>query len=264
MANTLTLGFSPCPNDTFIFAALVNGWIDTLGFSFEPVLADVETLNEWAEEGRLDITKLSFNRYYGLMDSYTLLSSGAALGRGCGPLLIARTPLVPESIDQTSIALPGRWTTAHLLFSVFYPRAKDKHFMVFHEIEQAVASGTAGAGVIIHENRFTYTDKGLVKITDLGEAWEEQTGLPIPLGGIFASAQLDSELSHQVAALIRESIRFARRYPEKVMPYVRAHAQEMEDSVMQAHIDLYVNDFSLDLGDEGRAAVLRLKNMLPD
>ena len=263
MAKALTLGFSPCPNDTFMFAALVNGWIDTKGLTFESELADIETLNEWAGQGRLDITKLSFNRYYSLSDQYRLLSSGAALGRGCGPLLVARQALSPESIDQASIALPGVWTTAHLLFSVFYPNARDKRFMVFHEIEEAVSNGSTEAGVIIHENRFTYEDKGLVKITDLGETWEQETGLPIPLGGIFSSAALDAHLSHLIEELIRESILFARRYPEKVMPYVRAHAQEMEDSVMQAHIDLYVNDFSLDLGDEGHTAILRLKNKLP-
>lgn len=262
MAKALTLGFSPCPNDTFMFAALVHGWIDMRGIQFEPVLADIETLNEWAGEGRLDITKLSFNRYYSLTDRYALLSSGAALGRGCGPLLIARQALSPDSIDQVSIALPGEWTTAHLLFTAFYPNATNKRFMVFHEIEEAVSNGSTEAGVIIHENRFTYQDKGLVKITDLGDAWERQTGLPIPLGGIFASTALDADLSQSVDTLIRESILFARRHPEKVMPYVRAHAQEMDEEVMRAHIDLYVNDYSLDLGDEGHAAVLHLKNMV--
>jgi 1,4-dihydroxy-6-naphthoate synthase len=257
----ITLGFSPCPNDTYMFAALVNGWIDTMGLSFDVRMADVETLNEWAGAETLGVSKISFNRALTLQDQYKLLSSGAALGNGCGPMLIARQPLSREEILQGPIALPGQWTTAHLLFSVFYPEASNKTFYPFHHIEDAILNGEVPAGVIIHENRFTYASKGLVKITDLGEAWEEKTGLPIPLGGIFASTRLPADTVARVEELIRESILYARKHEEKVMPYVRKYAQEMDDMVMKSHIGLYVNDFSVDLGDMGEKAVEMLKKM---
>lgn len=263
MATNITIGFSPCPNDTFMFAALINGWIDTGGLHFQARMGDIESLNEWAESSLLDITKMSFNRFFGVEDRYRLLSSGAALGRGCGPLVIASDPMDPLAVQKGSIAIPGVWTTAHLLFSIFYPEAKNKHFMAFHEIEEAVLNGSVDAGVIIHENRFTYQEKGLVKITDLGEAWENKTGLPIPLGGIFGSITLPSKTIQQVERLIMQSILFAKTHPEKVMPYVRQYAQEMDDEVMKSHISLYVNDFSLDLGEEGRTAIAALKNILP-
>ena len=259
----ITLGYSPCPNDTFMFAALANGWIDTHGLTFEVEMADVETLNVWAGEEKLDVTKMSFNRALSLQQEYHLLSSGAALGNGCGPLLIANSNLDDQDIVHGTISLPGRWTTAHLLFSIFYPGASQKHFIPFHHIEDAVLRHDSDAGVIIHENRFTYQDRGLVKIKDLGEAWENLTGLPIPLGGIFASRRLPAEIVAEVEALIRESIVFARLNYEKVMPYVRHYAQEMDEKVMKSHIDLYVNDFSLDLGEKGREAVQMLKKLTP-
>ncbi len=257
----ITLGFSPCPNDTYMFAALVNGWINTHGLNFKVRMADIETLNELGESRLLDITKLSFNRYYALADKYQLLSSGAALGSGCGPILIASKKHAKAAIENGTIALPGMWTTAHLLFTLFYPNASNKRFMAFHRIEDAVLSGQVDAGVIIHENRFTFEDKGLVKIEDLGEAWETKTKLPIPLGGIFASSRLPANVIAQVDDLIKESILFARANPELVMPYVRTYAQEMDEQVMKEHINLYVNDFSLDLGEKGRASVDQLKNM---
>jgi 1,4-dihydroxy-6-naphthoate synthase len=261
MALNITLGFSPCPNDTFMFAALINGWIDTHGINFSPRMADIETLNEWAESSLLDITKMSFNRYYGLEGKYQLLNSGAALGSGCGPILIAPKNLSTDAIKNSSIALPGVWTTAHLLFSIFYPEARNKQFMAFNKIEDAVLNSKADAGVIIHENRFTFEDRGLVKILDLGEAWEGKTNLPIPLGGIFASDGLSSGIIDQTEDLIKQSILYARANPKRVMPYVRQYSQEMDDVVMQNHIDLYVNDFSLDLGEKGKAAISHLKNM---
>lgn len=257
----ITLGFSPCPNDTYMFAALVNGWIDTMGLSFDVRMADVETLNEWAGSGTLDVSKISFNRALSLDHQYTLLSSGAALGNGCGPLLIAKDQLTKDAICRGLVALPGQWTTAHLLFSVFYPEATHKKFYPFHQIEDAVLNGEVTAGVIIHENRFTYADKGLVKITDLGEAWEEKTGLPIPLGGIFAASRLSPDVITRIESLIRESILFARAHTDQVMPYVRQYAQEMDEMVMKSHIGLYVNDFSLDLGPQGNNAVEMLKKM---
>lgn len=257
----ITLGFSPCPNDTYMFAALVNGWIDTGSLDFEVHMADVESLNEWATNDLLDVSKISFNRALSLEDKYALLSSGAALGNKCGPLLISKYPLTKESIAQGPVALPGRWTTAHLLFSIFYPEAVNKRFLSFDKIEDAVLSDEFPAGVIIHENRFTYESKGLLKITDLGEEWEILTGSPIPLGGIFASRRLPEEIIAQVDQLIRESVLFARNHEEKVMPYVRQFAQEMDEAVMKSHINLYVNDFSLDLGEKGRNAVAMLKKM---
>lgn len=257
----LTLGFSPCPNDTYMFAALVNGWIDTGSLDFEVRMTDVETLNEWAANELLDVSKISFNRALSLEDKYELLSSGAALGNKCGPLVISKYPLTIQSIDQGSIALPGKWTTAHLLFSIFYPEAVHKSFLSFDKIEDAVLSGEFAAGVIIHENRFTYESKGLLKITDLGEEWENLTGLPIPLGGIFASHRLPEKVVSHVDQLIRESILYARSHEAKVMTYVRQFAQEMDETVMKSHISLYVNDFSLDLGEKGRNAVLMLKKM---
>ena len=257
----LTLGFSPCPNDTYMFAALVNGWIDTAGLTFKVSMQDVETLNEWAGSGQLDISKISFHRALGLEDQYTLLRSGAALGNGCGPLVIARHTLSNDEIIRGPVALPGQWTTAHLLFTLFYPNAAQKVFMPFHKIEEAVANGSFPAGVIIHENRFTYQDKGLVKLADLGEKWESLTQLPIPLGGIFAANRLLPETVVTVEKLIRDSILFASRHPEMVMPYVRQFAQEMNDDVMMSHIRLYVNDFSIDLGENGRKAIETMKKM---
>jgi 1,4-dihydroxy-6-naphthoate synthase len=192
-----------------------------------------------------------------------LLSSGAALGHGCGPLLIARKLLTPEEVLQGPVALPGKWTTAHLLFKLFFPSASGKQFYPFHEIEEVLLEGKVAAGVIIHENRFTYANKGLVRITDLGEAWETLTGLPIPLGGIFVSKKMEVETIHLIEKLIRESILFARQNPDVVMPYVRRFAQEMDESVIWSHIDLYVNEFSLDLGDLGQKAVSQLKKMAP-
>lgn len=254
----LTLGFSPCPNDTFIFDALVNNKIDTKGFSFDTQLLDVETLNQGALEDRLDITKLSFAVYAKVKDQYALLNSGSALGRGCGPLLIAKRPIALDEIKDCRIAIPGANTTANLLFSTAFPNAKNKDIMVFSAIEQAVLDEKVDVGVIIHENRFTYQQKGLVKLMDLGAYWEETTGSPIPLGGIFIKKSIPEATRQQLDALIRESVEYSfSQYPE-LSAYIRDHAQEMDENVMRQHIDLYVNDFSIDLGQEGHAAVDRL------
>lgn len=251
----LTLGFSPCPNDTFIFDALVNNKIDTAGLSFNTQLEDVETLNKWALQGKLAVTKLSFAAYHQVKDQYDLLNSGSALGRGCGPLLIARQPIPQEDIKNRKIAIPGQLTTANLLFSVAFPEATQKEVMLFSDIENAVLDGRVDAGVIIHENRFTYQQKGLVKIIDLGEYWEQTTGNPIPLGGIFIRKDIPAETRQQIDQLIHESLRFAWKHYPQLSDYVKQHAQEMEEQVMRKHIDLYVNDFSLDLGAEGQSAV---------
>lgn len=251
----LTLGFSPCPNDTFIFDALVNNKIDTKGFTFDTELEDVETLNRWALEGKLPVTKLSFAVYLKVKDQYELLNNGSALGRGCGPLLIAKKPIPLSDLPHCKIAIPGEHTTANLLFSIAFPEARQKQVILFSEIERAILDGKVDAGVIIHENRFTYQQKGLVKLRDLGEYWEETTGSPIPLGGIFIRKDLPDTVKQQVDTLIHESLEYAYRGYPRLSDYVKQHAQEMDEQVMRQHIDLYVNDFSLGLGEEGKAAV---------
>jgi len=253
-----SLGFSPCPNDTFIFDALINKKIDTEGLSFDIFLEDVETLNQWAMQGRLDISKISYGVLPLVLDRYQLLDAGGALGKGVGPLLISRQPLSPALIRDCRIAIPGERTTAHLLFSLAFPEASNKEFMIFSGIEDAVLSGAADCGVIIHESRFTYQQKGLVKVMDLGEFWEKTTEAPIPLGGIVLRKGRDAVLAGKINGLIRKSLEYAfSRYPQ-LPDYVKNHAQEMDERVMRQHIDLYVNEHSLSLGKEGRHAVQTL------
>lgn len=254
-----SLGISPCPNDTFIFDAMLHGKIDTEGFEFDFVLEDVETLNKMAIEGKLDVSKVSYGVVPRLLETYALLGSGGALGRGVGPLFVSKKftcfDVLPEDIR---IALPGVNTTAHLLFSLAYPQLQHKIFLPFHEIEDAVLQGNADAGVIIHENRFTYQEKGLNKITDLGDVWEKRTGMPIPLGGIVAKKKWGKDLLKKLDGLIRKSLEYAFANSTVLPPFVCDHAQEMKPEVMRQHIDLYVNAFSLDLGEQGRAAVKSL------
>lgn len=254
----LSIGFSPCPNDTFIFGALVHGLIDTEGLSFEVVMEDVEALNKRAFAGTLDITKLSYHAFAHLTQHYQLLNAGSALGNNCGPLLVAKKPMSSEEIEAARIAIPGKMTTANFLLGLAFPKANNRVETLFSSIEEAVLKDSCEAGLIIHENRFTYEQKGLIKLMDLGEYWEETTQLPIPLGGIVVRNTLSTELQQKVDRVVRKSIEFAYQYPEKVMPYIRLHAQAMEDQVMQAHIALYVNQFSLDLGEIGRKAVTKL------
>lgn len=253
----LTLGFSPCPNDTYIFDALVNKKIDTEGLDFEVVLEDVETLNRWALEGKLDITKLSFPTFFQSLEKYILLTSGSALGKGVGPMLISKELINNEQeiINSKTIAIPGENTTAHLLFSLAYPSATNKKFTVFSKIEDAVIHGEVDCGVIIHENRFTYQSKGLKKIIDLGEYWETQQKVPIPLGGIAIKRNLPDAIIKKVNRLIKNSLEFANRNYPNIPPYVKEHSQEMSEDVMRQHIQLYVNDFSLDLREEGKQAI---------
>lgn len=253
----LTLGFSPCPNDTFIFDALVNHKIDTNGFEFDVLLEDVQTLNQWAQEGKLAITKLSYGVLPLVLDKYKVLNSGSALGKGVGPLLISSTADTNQSIEDSLIAIPGENTTAHLLFSMAYPQAKNKIFIRYDEIEDFVLA-KKGLGVIIHENRFTYEGKGLKKITDLGDYWEQKTSNAIPLGGIVIKKELDTSIQQNIDALIKQSIAYGfSKYPA-LNDYIRCHAQEMSEQVMRQHIDLYVNEYSLDLGEKGKKAILKL------
>jgi 1,4-dihydroxy-6-naphthoate synthase len=257
-----TLGFSPCPNDTFIFDALVNQKIDTEGITFDVHLEDVQTLNEWAKSGKLNISKISYGVLPIVQNNYTLLSSGGALGKGVGPLLISKKSVADlAEIDNMKIAVPGINTTAHVLFSMAFPKAKNKQFLVFNEIEAAVLSGAVDAGVIIHENRFTYQDKGLIKLMDLGAYWEEKLDCPIPLGGIIMQNTFDLATQNKIEQLIKKSVEYAFQYYPQITEYVRCHAQEMSESVMRQHIDLYVNNYSIDLGIEGRKAVNTLMNV---
>ena len=252
----LSIGFSPCPNDTFIFHALVSGAIQPEGFSLLPeVLADVETLNQWALAGRLDVTKLSFHALGHVLDEYMLLATGAALGRGCGPLLVSRAEMQPESLAEQTIAVPGHYTTAAMLLTMCYPECRAITVMPFDQIMPALVAGTVGAGVIIHESRFTYQRHGLRLIADLGAWWEKSTGHPIPLGGIAARRSLGHEVIAGLETAIRASLQAAFHSPANSRPYIKAHAQELDDQVISDHIGLYVNHYSLDLGPDGKAAV---------
>ncbi len=253
----IQIGFSPCPNDTFIFDALVNNKIDTGNLSFEPVLEDVQTLNQWAIEGKLAVTKLSYGVLPMVQHQYNLLNSGSALGRGVGPLLITNDAFQNKNVEDCLVAIPGKNTTAHLLFSLAYPTAKNKIFLRYDEVENFVLEGK-GFGVIIHENRFTYADKGLIKMIDLGDYWEQKTGNPIPLGGIVVKKTMPTQTQQQIEFLIKQSIEFAFAHYPVLNDYIRSHAQEMSEDVMRKHIDLYVNKYSLDLGEEGRDAVKKL------
>ncbi len=251
-----TLGFSPCPNDTFIFDALVNNKIDTQGLQFDVRLEDVETLNELAINNQLDFTKVSYGVLHLILKNYKVLNSGSALGKGVGPLLISNEKISFEEVNDCTIAIPGENTTAHLLFSQAFPNAKKKIFKRYDEIENFVLnSGNKSLGVIIHENRFTYFDKGLQKVVDLGNFWEEKTGYPIPLGGIVGKRNIDEKIVMKVDLLIRQSIEFAFKNYPLITDYVKMHSQEMEPEVMKKHIDLYVNNYSIQLGKEGKNAI---------
>lgn len=253
----LTLGFSPCPNDTFIFDALIHHKIDTEGLDFEVIMEDVEALNQKAFRYELDITKLSYHAFAYLTEGYILLHSGSALGNNCGPLLIAKEVANnwKSTIYNTKIAIPGKYTTANLLLGFAFPEAKNKEEIVFHDIEKAVLDERVEAGVIIHENRFTFEQRGLKKLLDLGEHWEQTTGFPIPLGGIVTRRDFDNDLQQKINRVLRRSLEYAFANPENVMDFVRENAQEMSEDVMKQHIALYVNDFTLDLGEKGKAAV---------
>lgn len=255
---TLSLGYSPCPNDTFIFHALVKGIIGVPGVAFEERLEDVETLNRLAGEGALDVSKVSYGAIPHLVRDYVLLRSGGALGRGCGPLVVAREPFSRAALAEKRIAIPGRNTTANLLLRLYAPGAAPGIEMVYSEIMPAVERGEVDAGLIIHESRFTYPQHGLAKVVDLGEWWESTTGLPIPLGGILARRDLGGSAIRAIDDALRRSVEHAYAHPDDSRDYIRAHAQEMDDAVTQQHIDLYVNQFTIELGDEGERAIHEL------
>ncbi len=259
-----TLGFSPCPNDTFIFDALVNKKIDTGNFHFKVRLEDVETLNNLAKREALDFTKISYGVLPLVITNYKVMNSGSALGKGVGPLLISKKPVDFNEVEKYIIAIPGENTTAHLLFSLAFPNAKNKIFKRYDEIESSVLESENVLGVIIHENRFTYMEKGLHKIVDLGSYWEEKTSLPIPLGGIVARRNIDETILMKVDALIKESMEYAFEHYPFITDYVKQHSQEMEPDVMKKHIDLYVNNYSINLGKEGRNAIQKFMDIYRD
>jgi 1,4-dihydroxy-6-naphthoate synthase len=253
----LTLGFSPCPNDCFMFDAMVHRRIDLEGLDFDVRMADIEALNAAAFAGQIDVTKLSFHAYAYCIGNYVLLDAGSALGRNCGPLLISKREIAQDDVARGSlkIAIPGTYTTANFLLSLAFPRATGKSQLLFSAIEGSVLDGTFDAGLIIHENRFTYAAKGLKKIIDLGEYWESETGAAIPLGGIVIRRALPADVQQKVNRIMRRSVEYAFANRTASLPFVRANAQEMSEDVMYQHIDLYVNDYSVDLGREGRRAV---------
>ena len=254
---TLSVAFSPCPNDCFMFDAMVHRRIDLEGLEFDVRMADIEALNAAAFAGQVDVTKLSFHAYAYCIGNYALLDAGSALGRNCGPLLISKRAISRDEVARggLKIAIPGKYTTAHFLLSLAFPGATDKTEMLFSDIEGAVLNGSFDAGLIIHENRFTYAARGLKKIIDLGEYWEAETGAAIPLGGIVVNRALPEDVRRQVNRVMRRSVEYAFANRTASLPFVREHAQEMSEDVMYQHIDLYVNEYSVDLGGEGRRAV---------
>lgn len=255
VSRSINLAYSPCPNDTFIFYALTHHHTSTRGFHFNTHLSDVETLNQEAQRGCFDVCKLSYHALAYLLEDYCLLHSGSALGRGCGPLIVARDRITPEELPDKTIAVPGELTTAHLLLKLFAPAAKHITFLPFEQIMPAVAGGSVDVGVIIHESRFTYPLYKLKEVADLGEWWEEETGKPIPLGCMAAKRNLGSDTIHSIDESLRESIEYAMEHPTAPLQYAKQHAQELTDKVLQAHINLYVNKYTLNLGREGIEAV---------
>lgn len=264
-----TLGFSPCPNDCFIFDALVHKKIDTMGYEFEVIMEDVEQLNRRAFKSETDITKLSYHSFALLTQQYQLLDSGSALGENCGPLLIVRQDsqlAIADFLQKEflKIAIPGKYTTANFLLSLAFPNLKNRYEVLFSEIEDQVLNGEVDAGLIIHESRFTYKEKGLRKILDLGEFWDDQFSVPIPLGGIVIRRSLPDSVKKDINSLIRQSVEFAFKDPGSSDSYVKQNAQEMDDEVIRKHIELYVNDYSISLKDEGRNAVKKMLETAKD
>ena len=256
---TLTLGYSPCPNDTFIFYALVHGKINTGDLQFREILEDVESLNIMARKAALDITKVSFHALGYLREDYCLLRAGVALGKGCGPLVVARTDCTMQNLRGLKIAIPGSLTTAFLLLQLYCPDFRNNiKVLPFNQIIDAVKTGAADAGLIIHESRFTYQKAGLKKIIDLGEWWEETTGLPIPLGGIIARRDLGPEIIKKINKYLRDSIEYALSNSHEPQAYIKQHSQELDDKVIEKHIELYVNNYSLDIGEDGLHAAEEL------
>jgi 1,4-dihydroxy-6-naphthoate synthase len=251
----LTLGFSPCPNDTFIFDAMVHGRIDTEGLEFDFFLADVEELNRKALNSEVDITKISYHAYAYVAQNYLILESGSALGHRNGPLLISRRKINPEDLNDSKIAIPGKYTTGNLLFSIAWPHAVNKIEYLFSDIEDALLNDEVDAGIIIHETRFTYFKRGLRKISDLGEYWEKLSGLPIPLGAIVINRNIPEDIALKVNNVLRRSLEYAYKDSFASYDFVSGNAKEMDSTIMNNHIKLFVNEYTLHLGDKGKEAI---------
>ncbi len=255
---TLSLGYSTCPNDTFIFYALIHGKVDTKNLHFKEFLLDVEALNQKALSNELDLTKVSYHAFGHLRKNYCLLRAGGALGRGCGPLLVANKECSIAELKDKKIAIPGKLTTAYLLLQLFTPELKNVVSMPFNQIMDAVKNNEVSAGLVIHEGRFTYHSYGLIKIIDLGEWWEKKTRLPLPLGGIVAKRSLGEGLNKKINKIVRKSVEYALSHRDEPLNYIKQHSQELSDEVLSQHINLYVNDYSIDIGEDGERAVREL------
>ena len=254
----LTLGFSPCPNDTFIFDAMVHGRIDTEGLEFDYFLADVEELNRRALASEVDITKVSYHAYAFMAGDYLILDSGSALGHRNGPLVVSKRMTDSSGIESARIAIPGKYTTANLLFSIAWPDAKNKTEYLFSDIPDAILNNEVDAGLIIHETRFTYFRKGLNKVADLGEYWEKLTGLPIPLGAIVINRKVPDDIARKVNRIVRRSLEYAYEDSFASFSFVSANANDMDSAVMNSHIKMFVNEYTLDLGQKGKEAINEL------
>lgn len=259
----LKVHISTCPNDTFMFDALLHERIDTEGLEFDTHLADIEELNELALNGTADITKCSYAIVPQISGEYQILNSGSALGRGNGPLVVSREPLHKEGLSREKVAIPGIHTTANLLLKNLFPEITDKSEMLFSDIIPAVAEGKVDAGVLIHEGRFIYQENGLSLVADLGQEWEARYGLPLPLGAIAVRRSLSEELKQRIDRLVSRSVSYAFEHPAESRAFIKQYAQELDDSVIQSHIDLFVNEYSIDLGDEGQKAVMQLLKKTP-
>ncbi|HNW90376.1 MAG TPA: 1,4-dihydroxy-6-naphthoate synthase [Bacteroidales bacterium] len=255
MSYIIKLGFSPCPNDTFIFDALINNKVDTEGIDFICDAEDIERLNQRAIDEDLDMTKVSFHAFLHIAEKYQLLDAGSALGNNCGPVLISKKNYADAEINDLSIAIPGKYTTAAFLLKFAYPEATTLHEIIFNRIEHKILKDIVDAGVIIHETRFTYEEKGLVKIRDLGEYWEQKTGFPIPLGGIVVRRDMPDELKSKLSRILKASVEYALQNPDSSKEFIKEHSTEIADDIVRKHIELYVNHYSISLGDKGREAV---------
>lgn len=256
----IQLAFSTCPNDTFIFEALVNNRLSDVSYSFDYALADIQELNRLALDAQVDMVKISYALYPMISENYQLLTAGSALGRGVGPLVVSKRKIYPDEVEHAKVAIPGETTTANMLFTLAFPNAKNKHVYLFSDIEEAVLQNEADVGVLIHEGRFTFEQKGLKKIIDLGDFWERTSSHPIPLGGIAVRRCLPEKVKQELNSLTRQSVEFAFANTQVVMPFIKKYAQEMDEQVMQKHISLYVNCFTIDLGEKGKQAVADLLN----
>jgi len=254
----LTLAISSCPNDTFMFDALINKKVDQGNYKFDLIIADVEELNKLSQNAETDISKMSFHNFFSLTDKYQMLSSGAALGKNCGPLIISKRKIYPDEISDCKIAIPGENTTANLLMKIFFPLAKNKQPYLFSDIEEVVLSGECDAGLVIHETRFTYHKRGLKLVSDLGTLWEEKFRLPTPLGGIAIKKSLPENVKTDINKILRNSIEYAFANPGSAMDFMKQNAVELDEEIINKHVELYVNNFSLDLGNEGKKAVEKL------